>query len=104
MLKIHDGIEDLFAFKYSTRKTITIACILLPFAFLSQLVGKLPYVLNIDYRSRIEYHLLNHLLEVISPSSSLASKYMYTKLLAAAFIQLQSKMAKGNINMLTLTT
>jgi len=95
---------DLFAFKYSTRKTITIACILLPSAFTSLLVGTLRSVLNVDCRSKIECHLFNHLLGVISPSSSLASKYIYTELLAAVFIQLQSIMAEGNINMLTLTT
>jgi len=77
---------------------------LLPFAFTSLLVGKSPYVLNIDCRSRIECHLFNHLLGVISPSSSLTSIYLYIELLAAVFIQLQSKMAKGNINMLTVKT
>jgi len=47
----------------------------------------------------------NHLslLGKISSSSSLTSKYMYIELLAAFFIQLQSKMARGNINMPTLT-
>ena len=85
MLRIYNGIEDLFGFKYSTRKTITIACILLPFAFTSLLVGKLPHVLDIDCRSRIECHLFNHLLGIISPSNSLTSKYVYIELLAAFF-------------------
>ena len=82
MLRIQDGINNLFAFKYSTRKSIAIAGILFPFIFTILLVGKLPYVLNVDCRSRIECYLFNHLLGEISPSSSLTSKYMYIELAA----------------------
>jgi len=79
MLRIQDGLNILFGFDNSTRKSITIACILLLYAFTGLLVAKLPYVLNVDCRSRIECYLFNHLLGLtISPSSSLTSKiYVY---------------------------
>jgi len=60
MLRIQDGINNFFAFKYSTRKSIAIAGILFPFAFTSLLVGKWPYVLNVDFRFKIKCYSVNH--------------------------------------------
>jgi len=50
----------MFGFDNPTRKPIAISGILLPHASTSLLVGKWPYLWNVDCTSRIKCHFLNH--------------------------------------------